>query len=192
MERAPGVCEARDDVAVSRAPDGDGHASPTAVWEHVYAEWRLPVLRYVHRLTGDPHLAEDVAHEAFLRLLSTPGALTGAVRAPGAWLFRVAGNLVRDAGRRLAIRARAARHVELEAATPERPDEALERAETSRAVRAALDALGARDREVLLMREAGLAYDEIATALGIQPQSVPSVVMRALRRFRKAYEGRSE
>lgn len=160
--------------------------APAGGWrERVYAEWRLPVLRFVHRLTGDPHLAEDVAQEAFLRLLATPGE----VRAPGSWLFRTAANLVRDLGRRAATRQRADLQLVDDAVPPERPDDALERAESVRAVRAALDALGARDREVLLMREAGFDYDEIAATLGIQPQSVPTVVMRAMRRFRAAYAG---
>jgi RNA polymerase sigma-70 factor (ECF subfamily) len=143
------------------------------------------VLRFVHRLTGDRHEAEDVAHEAFLRLLRTPRA----VARPGPWLFQVAANLVRDGRRRASARWRGERRIagDASAARPDRPDEELERAEDVRRVRDALDALAPRDREVLLMREAGFGYAEIAEVLGVQPQSVPTVVMRALRRFRTAY-----
>jgi RNA polymerase sigma-70 factor (ECF subfamily) len=157
-------------------------------WERVYEEWRLPVLRYVHRLTGDPHLAEDVAHEAFLRLMSTPHVTSSSVRSPGSWLFHVATNIVRDSARRSGTRERAATQLVHETMRPEWPDMAIEREESVREARSALDTLRQRDREVLLMRDAGLTYDEIAAALEIQPQSVPSVVMRALRRFRTAYQ----
>jgi len=150
--------------------------------EGLYARWRLPVLRFVHRLTGDAALAEDVTHEAFLRLLAT----TDDVRAPGSWLFRTALNMVRDSARRHATHDRAT--ADWPSDPPERPDERLERRETVRAVRVALDRLAPRDREVLLMRESGFSYDEIAMACDVQPQSVPTIVMRALRRFRVSYE----
>jgi RNA polymerase sigma factor (sigma-70 family) len=159
-----------------------------AWWGEVYGAWRLPVLRYVHRLTGDAALAEDVTQEAFLRLMSTPNASASSIQSPGSWLFRVAGNLVRDGARRTSTRDRATSRME-DPEPVERPDQSLERSESVRAVRKALNDLTAREREAVLMRQAGFEYSEIADVLGIQPQSVPTVVMRAMRRFRDAYQG---
>lgn len=186
----PAVRDAQDAQAAHRTADGDDPraAVHTAWWARVYEEWRLPVLRYVHRLTGDPHLAEDVAQEAFLRLMSAPHASPTAVRAPGSWLFRAATNIVRDAARRAGTRERSAQQFADDHAPVERPDHVLERTDAQRAVRAALNKLSERDREVLMMRQAGFDYAEIAAIIGIQPQSVPSVAMRALRRFKQAYE----
>jgi len=48
---------------------------------------------YLHGRLGDRDLAEDLAQEAFVRLIDKPP------RAPDAWLYVVAGNLARDAQR---------------------------------------------------------------------------------------------
>jgi RNA polymerase sigma-70 factor (ECF subfamily) len=145
-----------------------------------WSEWRLALLRFVHRLTGDVALAEDIAQEALLRYLKSPGA----VAHPRAWLFRVATNLVRDHARR---RATAERPVPVDADAVPRPDEELERKENVGRARAALDRLSERDRAALLMRETGMPYAEIAAALDVRTDTVATIVMRALRRFRKAY-----
>lgn len=38
-------------------------------FDALYDEVFSPLFRYCHRLTGDPDVAEDVAQEAFVRLL---------------------------------------------------------------------------------------------------------------------------
>lgn len=145
-------------------------------------EWRLALLRYVHRLTGNADVAEDIAQESLLRLLR---ADPESVRSPRAWLFRVATNLVRDQARRLAT---AERHVPVDVGPEDRPDLDFERAERIARVRATLDRLAPRDREILMMRESGFPYAEIATVIGVRTESVSTLVMRALNRFRKAFE----
>ena len=50
---------------------------------------------YVYRITGQAHDADDIAQEAFCRMLSADvGALDG--EAQRRYLFRVAGNLIAD------------------------------------------------------------------------------------------------
>lgn len=68
-----------------------------------------------------------------------------------------------------------------------RPDEATERSLRIAAVRAALAQIGPRDREILLMREEGFRYAEIAEVVGVAPGSVGTLLARALRRFAAAY-----
>lgn len=145
-------------------------------------EWRLALLRYVHRLTGSADLAEDIAQEALLRMLREDVAT---LRSPRAWLFRVASNLVRDQARRAST---AQRPIPIDAGPDDRPDIAYERAERIARVRAALDRLAPRDREILMMRESGFPYAEIAVMAGVRTESVPTLVMRALDRFRRAFE----
>ena len=55
------------------------------------------------------------------------------------------------------------------------------------AVRAALQELSERDRTILLMREEGFRYAEIADAIGVKHTSVGALVARALRRFSAAW-----
>jgi RNA polymerase sigma factor (sigma-70 family) len=150
-------------------------------WEAIYASHRLELLRYVHRLTRDVHLAEDIVQDAFLRLWRE----TRTVDSPRSWLYRVCTNMVRDQARRVATRERHAPPAEEGEVPP--PDEAMERAESAHTVRMALERLMPRDREALLLRESGFRYAEIAEVIDVRVEIVPTLIARALKRFHKAY-----
>ena len=64
----------------------------------------------------------------------------------------------------------------------------MEREEGRAMARKALDALAERDRDALLMREEGLSYEEIATALDLSVGSVGTTLSRARRRLMEVYE----
>jgi RNA polymerase sigma-70 factor, ECF subfamily len=156
-----------------------------ASFNALYRQHRPSLVRYVLRLTGDPDVAEDVAQEAFLRLLRRSDLADQAARL---WLFTVATNLVRDRGRAIARQQRLLTEASVPTGTPEPlPDEASERGEQIARVRAALDVLSPRDRQILMMREEGFRYDEIASAIEVAPSSVGTLIARALKRFAKAY-----
>lgn len=154
-------------------------------FESAYARHHPALFRYLHRLVGDADAAEDIAQEAFVRLLEHSVPEDSA----RAWLFTVATNLVRDRARARERHRRLLRNAgdEVEPRAPAPPDAVVERAEAVRRVRAALDGLPARDRELLLMREEGFRYREIAEAIGVAPTSVGTLLARALRRFAAAY-----
>jgi RNA polymerase sigma factor (sigma-70 family) len=151
--------------------------------QRLYDDWYHQLLRYVHRLTGDPHTAEDVAQEALTRFLAHADRRT--FKNPRAWLFRVATNLVRDMARRTDTVRR--KPVPVDADHPATPAEELDRNEAIRGVRAALDRISPRDRELLIMRESGFRHREIAEVLGVKTESVPTLALRALERLRAAY-----
>ena len=144
------------------------------------------LFRYLHRLTGDADVAEDIAQEAFVRLLKQ--SLPEDEVRP--WLFTVAMNLVRDHARKTERRQR------LLTAAPQLvqpgplPDEGVERAERVARVRNALERLPLRDRQLLLMREEGFKYEEIAAVIGVAPASVGTLIARALKRFSDVYQSR--
>jgi RNA polymerase sigma factor (sigma-70 family) len=71
-----------------------------------------------------------------------------------------------------------------------RPDEDVERMESVASVRLALESLSERDRQLLLMREEGFKYEEIANVIGVAPASVGTLIARALRRFVEVYRAR--
>lgn len=150
-------------------------------FEALYGRLYPALLRYVYRLTGRRDVAEDVAQEAFVRLWAHP--LTDEAEAKR-WLFTVALNLVRDAERRRR------RHERLRlrwAPRVDPPDDEVERGEAVARVQRALAELSPRERAMLLMREEGFRYDEIASAVGVAPGSVGPLLARAVRRFREAY-----
>lgn len=108
------------------------------------------LFRYLQRLTGEVDVAEDIAQEAFVRLLSQD--LPDDEVRP--WLFAVGTNLVRDRARKQERRQRLLKAVPvLPSSMGPRPDESLERDEEIQSVRAALERLNPRDRQLLLMRE---------------------------------------
>ena len=149
----------------------------------LFARHHEELYRYAARFTGDPDLAEDVVQDAFVRLAERPPAEDSQLRG---WLFRVATTIALDAmrgtRRRLAlVRDRPERQPLGD--PPADPAAALEREETRRRVRAALAALGPRERAVLLMREEGFAHREIAAAVGTTTGSVGTMIARALEKL---------
>jgi RNA polymerase sigma-70 factor (ECF subfamily) len=153
-------------------------------FEDLFQRLYPSLFRYLHRLTGDADVAEDIAQEAFVRLLAQ--TLPDAEARP--WLFAVATNLVRDRARKQERRHRLLKAVPvLPSSTGPRPDEAMERMEQIQAVRAVLGRLAPRDQQLLLMREEGFSYGEMARAIGVAPSSIGTLIARALKRFAGAY-----
>jgi RNA polymerase sigma-70 factor (ECF subfamily) len=144
--------------------------------------------RYLHRLTGDADAAEDMAQEAFVRLLRQD--LPEPEVRP--WLFTVAMNLVRDRARKAERRQRLLTNAPPLVKPAALPDEDVERSERILRVRRVLAQLPERDRQLLLMREEGFKYEEIAQVVGVAPASVGTLIARALRRFVEAFEGQQE
>lgn len=141
------------------------------------------LFRYLHRLTGDADVADDIAQEAFMRLLRQ--SLPEAEVRP--WLFTVAMNLVRDHARKVERRSRLLTTAPVLVSSTPLPDESVERSEQVGLVRAVLEQLSVRDQQLLLMREEGFKYEEIARVIGVAPASVGTLIARALRRFAELY-----
>lgn len=141
------------------------------------------LVRFLHRKVWEADRARDLAQEAFVR------ALDHDPDRPRAWLFTVAANLARDEARGA---GRQKRHLELiksEAAPPPPdPEEELEQREEMEAVRCALAQLSERDREVLLLWDAGLSYDDIAAQTGLARSAIGTTLARARKRLITAHE----
>jgi RNA polymerase sigma-70 factor (ECF subfamily) len=153
--------------------------------ERLFREYHATLVRYLTRRLGDRDWAEEVAQETFVRALRQDTIVN-----ERSWVFAVAHNLVRDGARR---DARNRRHLELMAAESreeqvESVDLTLERAQEASFARKALEQLGERDRQALLLKEEGLDYAEIADVLQIEKSSVGTTLSRARRRLAESYE----
>lgn len=150
-----------------------------------FERWYPRLVAYLHARLGDLDHAEDVAQEAFVRLLEHRP------RDPGPWLFTVAGNLLRDESRLARGRARRLVLVRTQADLDRDagPGPELERADDVAKVRAALARLPERDATLLLLHHAGFRYREIAAQVDVAPTSVGPLLTRAQRRFVEAYRG---
>lgn len=142
------------------------------------------LVRYCHRLTGDGDAAEDVAQESFVRLFDH--GIEGTAAGVRAWLFKTATHLVRDRYRVDKNRKRLLEENPVLPSEHDSPERSLERREARERARAALDGLGPRDREILLMRYSGFSYKEIADAIDVAPTSIGTLLARAERRFEAA------
>ncbi len=148
----------------------------------LYHSYHDSLVRMVYRRTGDRDRAEDIAQETFARAMTAPPDN------PRPWLFAVALNLVREDGRKSVRQGR--RLQLLKAESPQSapmPDAEFDREERTRSVRAALDQLSERDREVLLLKAEGFNYDEIAATLGLAKGAIGTTLARARRRLVEAY-----
>ena len=154
--------------------------------DRLFREYHQPLVRYLTRRLGDRDWAEEVAQETFLRAVKQESIVS-----ERSWLFAVATNLVRDEARKDIRRRRRLEILREQARAEEAVDPeplGIERAQEAALARRALDALGERDREALLMREEGLDYTEIASALDLSVKSVGTTLARARRRLVEAYE----
>jgi RNA polymerase sigma-70 factor, ECF subfamily len=154
-----------------------------------YERLQPSLWRYVHRLVGDGDVADDIVQESFVRLLGRADLQGDSIRL---WVFTVATNLVRDRGRTTARRRRLLEATPVRPEPPPRASERVERADRIRAVRESLNELSERDRQLLLMREEGFSYQEIAAAVGVAPGSVGTLIARAIKRFTAVYEPMEE
>jgi RNA polymerase sigma-70 factor (ECF subfamily) len=155
-------------------------------FEALYEEVFPSLFRYCNRLTGDADAAEDVAQEAFVRLLARK--VEGHPTAVRVWLFRVATHLIRDRYRVSENRKRLLETYPVAPSGMPDPEEQVELEEQVGGVRAALAALTERDRTMLLMREEGFSYKEIGEVVDVLPSSVGTLLARAQKRFVEAYE----
>ncbi len=140
--------------------------------------------RVLTRISGEPDLAADVVQDAFVRLHQR-GSLPDA---PAAWLVSVALNLFRNVRTTQRRRARLLTPSRAEATYSDpypAPDERLSSEESRRCVRRAIDQLPERDRQLLLLRAEGYSYRELADAIGLQEDSVGTLLARAKARFRQ-------
>ena len=182
-----------DEVLVRAHLEGDGTAFGLLVHRHE----RL-VLALVRRYARTPEEAADLVQQSFLRAFAAAGRVLPRMRLgePGAfraWLLRLSVNVGKN-------HARDGRRWRLEPVeTMELPAESsgvterIEAEQRKRMVRAALDGLSRRQREVFGLRVDGeLPFAEVARVLGITENNAKVHFHHAVRRLRERLGGEGE
>jgi RNA polymerase sigma factor (sigma-70 family) len=154
-------------------------------FEQLYRATRDDVFAYVATLLHDRSAAEDVTALAFERAFRKRKSFDSRRGSERAWLFGIARNAALDELRR--IKRTAPLTTE-----PAAPDDELERTLRRAAVRTALAALPARDRELIALKfHAGLDNAELATVLGVSVTNAGTRLHRALTKLREILDDQS-
>jgi RNA polymerase sigma-70 factor (ECF subfamily) len=188
FESSSGTAAAPDRAFLQRVRERDG-----AALERFFDLYYDRVVGHAARLVGDIHLAEDLAHEAFLRIGRAIERLDPD-RDPAAWIFTVVTNCIRDhwrsRGHKQAARSTELTGDHLEVIADEGTDaEAdLARRQQQQAVRDALATLAEADREVILLHDyEGLEHAAVAEVLGAKTDAIRQRYRRAVARLGEAY-----
>lgn len=154
--------------------------------QQLYARYSREIYLYLFSLCGSAPPAEDLLQETFLQALLSLSDCHSNARA---WLYLVARNLY------LNYRKKAARNISLEqmAEIPshsrEEPPERLIRGESLRLLRAAIENLESRLREVVILQYfSGLSQKEIAALLQLTPEHVRVLSFRARKKLKSYLE----
>jgi len=185
------------DRSDSAAPQGD--AAPSVAdwqppsWDEVVTQHSARVYRLAYRLTGNPHDAEDLTQEVFVRVFRslssyTPGTFEG-------WLHRITTNLFLDQARRKAKIRFDALADDADSRIPSRavaPDTQVMDGLFDDDVELALAELPPDFRAAVVLCDIeGLTYEEIADVLGLKLGTVRSRIHRGRSMLRKALAHRA-
>ena len=156
-------------------------------FEAIFYEHYPRINAVLFRLVGDRLEADDLAAETFWKLWEKPPAQDENI---AGWLYRVATRIGYNALRAARRRAWYELHAGKDAIEQEQPPDPAGIAEQSserERVRATLRQMPLRDVQILILRNSGLSYKEIAAATGATPASIGSLLARAEARFEAHY-----
>jgi RNA polymerase sigma factor (sigma-70 family) len=157
-------------------------------WEQLVRDHSARVYRLAYRLTGNPHDAEDLTQDVFVRVFRSlhrfqPGTFEG-------WLHRITTNLFLDGARRkqkIRFDGLADGSADRLPSSWPTPSEQLSDADLDHDVAAALAALAPDFRAAVVLCDIeGLSYDEIASVLDIKIGTVRSRIHRGRAQLRTA------
>jgi RNA polymerase sigma factor (sigma-70 family) len=161
-------------------------------WEDIVHTHSARVYRLAYRLTGNPHDAEDLTQEVFVRVFRslssyTPGTFEG-------WLHRITTNLFLDSARRkqrIRFEGLADEMAHRLPGSEPTPAQAFDDSHLDDDVQAALKALPPEYRAAVVLCDIeGFSYEEIAATLGVKLGTVRSRIHRGRAQLRAALEHR--
>ena len=167
-------------------PDLAAWTPPT--WEELVRDHGARVYRLAYRLTGNPHDAEDLTQDVFVRVFRSlhrfqPGTFEG-------WLHRITTNLFLDGARRrqkIRFDGLADGSAERLPSSWPNPSDQLADADLDHDVAAALSALPPEFRAAVVLCDIeGLSYEEISQVLDIKIGTVRSRIHRGRAQLRNA------
>lgn len=158
----------------------------------LYKEYQQPVFRYLFRLTGCRHVAEELAQETFFQAFLSIFRFRRESKTT-TWLFKVARNVYLNYSRKQARRSKLEIHPATElseelAAKDYIPEQALDQKLIKENVLHAMKKLPEQYRTVILLKEVEmLSHSEIAEIMGKTVPTTKVLLFRAKQRFQEEY-----
>jgi RNA polymerase sigma-70 factor (ECF subfamily) len=169
-----------DRALVGRLIRGDERA-----FDEIFRAWYAPLVRATEVILRERAVAEEVVQEVMLELWRRRERLDANGSAQ-AYLFQASRNRALNHLRHLQVQRRSAPQLAGDDARDATAPARLIAQEMETALRAALDELTPRCREVFeLSRVHGLKYGEIAETLGVTVKAVEAQMGKALRTLRE-------
>lgn len=161
-----------------------------AEFEQIFLEHYGRIVSVLFRLTGNRTQAEELAGDVFWKIYRQP-LPSDRDHNLGGWLYRVATRLGIDALRAQNRR----RHYEQAAgeaaydsgAASDDPLADVLRNEKRRRVQAVLAAMKPAQAQLLMLRQSGLSYQELAEIFGVKANSIGTLLARAEAEFEKRF-----
>lgn len=166
----------------------------STAFEDLVTRHQAEVYAYIRRMVRHDSEAQDLCQETFLRAYRAFDDLQGAPNYR-AWLYRIATNATLNALRRRRTGEQATAVLAREQPVAADGDHAgdLDRRDLLDRVEAAIAALPTKQRLALTQRRFhGLAYDEIAQALGTSEEAARANVYQAVRKLRAQFAAELE
>jgi len=169
---------------VMTAPAAAAPSDAEAAFEELYRSSRDDVFAYVSGLLHDRSAAEDVTASAFERAYRRAGSFNPSRGSMRAWLFGIARNAALDELRR---RRRNVEMTSEPVADTVPAEEEAEVAMRRAALRAGMEKLSARERELVALKFfAGLSTAEIASVISVGERAAAMRVHRTIEKLRRA------
>jgi RNA polymerase sigma-70 factor, ECF subfamily len=163
-------------------------AEAERVLETAYEEHRDELERYARARLGDPHLAEDVVSETFLRAFRGSHHFDIDRGPARSWLYAILRNLLVDRARARASRPEVVVEDVTTAAEPSEAD-AVDRAATRMALTRALQELAPQHRDAIVaVHYQDMSLNDAAERLGVPVGTVKSRLYYGLRSLRAQLE----
>lgn len=168
----------------------DNAAAAPERMEEIISANESALLRYAGWLVGDPHAAQDIVQEAFIKLVAHIGSRDFDAAAVRYWLFRVVHNLavdyMRSQARRAELLRRQAEDIETFHSSSAEAEAGAALEERRAQVQRLLKRLTPAERQVLLLRmQQGLSYEEISRITGRTVGNVGCLLHNAVKRLAK-------
>ncbi|MGN7357506.1 RNA polymerase sigma factor [Paenibacillus sp. SAF-054] len=146
------------------------------------------IKRYLIRIGARPQDAEEIVQDTLMQGIAHVESIDPAKFM--SWLFRVATHKYYDLYRKEARRGRSVSIESVSLQDEHSPESEYLRQEKSLEVRALLNHIPHKYKQLLIMKyEMGLSYEEIGSLMNVKAERIKTELYRARKTFKKIYEG---